>query len=277
MAYTDHNANVESVYFYDGVYIDQIDIASLDSGQQLYNAIIEFYVKYLSHEWLSVEQRHRLQFLDYATLDACMRRRPNEPLQIELDLLEKDFIMAPVNLHNHWFLVVLCYPRNVLIDDCADEYRPKLLIFDSAIHYAARSRPNFVKRLRSFVQSELARSLGESSTTIGNLTKRLPMNIVPTRQQDNEYDCGLFLMGNVETFFIDMFQLAVDERRKTLRDNGESGAEADDDQSVEQRRKVKELIESVAFHNNTHILATFSPENHQRKRASILASYAEYQ
>lgn len=266
MAHTDHNENVDFVYFYDGVYIDRIDIESLDNGQQLYNAIIDFYVKYLSHEWLSAEQRHRLQVLDFVTLDACMRRRPNEPPLTELDLLDKDFIMAPVNLHNHWFLVVLCYPRNVLFDDCDDANRPQLLIFDSSIHYVAKSRPSFVKRLRSFVQAELARMMGESSATIGNLTKRMPMHIVPTQQQDNDYDCGLFLMENVETFFIDMFQLPADERRNTLRNVDESEA---------QRQQIKQLIESVAFHDNPQAFGTFSPELHQRKRASILAPIEE--
>lgn len=34
-----------------------------------------------------------------------------------MDIFEKDFLIIPVNKNYHWFLAIICYPKDVPEDD----------------------------------------------------------------------------------------------------------------------------------------------------------------
>lgn len=54
---------------YDGTYIFPFDLSCLDMNEEINNAVIDFYVKYLFRQWLNNEQRQRVQVLESVYLE----------------------------------------------------------------------------------------------------------------------------------------------------------------------------------------------------------------
>lgn len=231
---------------YDKTLIFPFDVLCLEKGELINNAIIDFYLKYLYRERLNHDQRQRIQIFESVFLNGLASKIGNSSTN-QLQLLEKDFFIMPARLEEHWFLLVVCYARNVLSDNFDREQKPEILLFDSAKNYLSTKRSTFLRLFRSFIQSEFAKLLNESLDTIGSLTKKLPLVMVPTQQQDNDVDCGVFLMENVERFLIDKFELPAG-RTVTMA--------ADPDCFIDiiemKRESIKNLIETLAGKTVAH-------------------------
>ncbi|XP_060603315.1 sentrin-specific protease 6-like [Ruditapes philippinarum] len=112
-----------------GISITNEDLYCLQEGEFLNDVIVDFYLKYLLHEKLSVADHARTHIFSsffYKRLTQRIRGAaidddPNVTLPVKrharvktwtrkLDLFEKDFIVIPINEHAHWFLAIICFP-----------------------------------------------------------------------------------------------------------------------------------------------------------------------
>ncbi|XP_061348620.1 probable ubiquitin-like-specific protease 2B isoform X2 [Gastrolobium bilobum] len=117
-----------------------------------------------------------------------------------INLFEKDYIFIPVNFNLHWSLIVICHPGEMASfnDEELDKSPrvPCILHMDSIKGYHSG--------LKNLVQSYLWEEWRErQKDTCEDLSSRfLNMRFlsVALPQQENSYDCGLFLLHYLELF-----------------------------------------------------------------------------
>lgn len=229
---------------YDGTHIFPFDLACLENNEEINNAVIDFYMKYLYRNCLSNEQRQKVQCFSSIFLDEIEQKVRDGTT--ELDLMNKDYHMMPARLFEHWFLIVICYARNAIINDYKPDEKPQILVFDSAIKYVQAKRPAFIRAVRKLIQNEFARVLNEKSDEIGCLKKQIPSVMVPVRQQDNDVDCGLFVMGNAARFLDDAFDLSGGNQNSMMIES------MIHESADEKRAKIKDLISTLADEKKRH-------------------------
>jgi len=152
-----------------------------------------------------------------------------------IDLFSKDYIIVPINEHQHWYLAIICFPwleqpvyqtegwagasrrsERMDTDDVTDDkdidgvlarhaehqtvapipQRPCILMFDSLV---ANGRNRVVQNIRNYLAVEW-KTRGDRGTR--SFTKNnFPGIFVDSPLQDNFCDCGVFLLHFVEKFF----------------------------------------------------------------------------
>lgn len=180
-----------------GLQIFPFDLETLNFEEQLNDAVLDFYLKFLYHRVLMCDEHREAIEICASSLYQIFMQDDKKGLEPFVKSLEKDFIIMPVNLKQHWFLLVLCYPKNI----CHDIYDPKklsrILILDSSIGFLQTDRTKFLRSFRSFVLEKMG------TTDLS----RLPVDFVqPIKQQTNDYDCGLYVLEFAEKFLLDNFQ-----------------------------------------------------------------------
>lgn len=164
------------VFSYYDCLIRESDIKILQSNGWLNDAIISFYFVYLEQEIFKDDSQ--LLFIG-PEVTQCLKESPSSELPIFLDPLEaksKDFIFMAVNDSgksaggSHWSLLVYMRLRN------------KFYHLDSSSH------TNYQPALK------LARNVGSYFAP----SSEVDFEEMPSLQQDNSYDCGIYLICNLE-------------------------------------------------------------------------------
>ncbi|KAJ1416411.1 Ulp1 protease family, C-terminal catalytic domain [Sesbania bispinosa] len=119
----------------------------------------------------------------------------------KVNLFEKDYIFIPVNFNLHWSLIVICHPGEVVSFN--DKEPDKSVRVPCILHMD--SIKGYHSGLKNLVQSYLWEEWKErKKDTCGeDLSSRfLNMRFLPVAlpQQENSYDCGLFLLQYLELF-----------------------------------------------------------------------------
>ncbi|GFT69454.1 hypothetical protein NPIL_594361 [Nephila pilipes] len=104
----------------------------------LNDIIIDYYIEYIYNNKLTARQRSKTYILNsYFYPSLCQgisreeRNRDDDAFEVirnwtmGVNLLEKEYIIMPVNANSHWFLVIACFPCNVPDFDFDDEPMPK--------------------------------------------------------------------------------------------------------------------------------------------------------
>lgn len=234
------------------------DLECLKPEEFLNDSIIDFYLLYIQHKLLADsplrDKMHLFNSFFYKALTAPTKKGPRKDptakklTNIEkmhqqvkgwsrsIDLFSKDFIIVPINEHQHWYLAIICFPwlekpiyntvgwagasrrsERMDTDDTADEkdidgvltrhaehqtvapipQRPCILMFDSLV---ANGRNRVVQNIRNYlaVEWKTKGDRGPRSFTKNNF----PGIFVDSPIQDNFCDCGVFLLHFVEKFFL---------------------------------------------------------------------------
>ncbi|XP_073266540.1 probable ubiquitin-like-specific protease 2A isoform X5 [Populus alba] len=197
----------------DAVSISKRDVELLHPETFINDTIIDFYILYLKSK-LKPGDKHRFHFfnsfffrkladLDKGPSNACGGRLAFQRVHKwtrKMNLFEKDYIFIPINYSLHWSLIVICHPGEV-VHSREDEGRnsvkvPCILHMDS-IRGSHRG-------LKNLIQSYLYEEWRErhNGTVDDMLLKFLHLRFVPLElpQQENSYDCGLFVLHYVERF-----------------------------------------------------------------------------
>lgn len=90
-----------------------------------------------------------------------------------------------------------------------------------------------LKKLLAFVQEQIQLESGQ----VIYVDEVLSTYVVPIMQQDNDYDCGLYLLEFAEKFLFDNFQ------KGTVQPLTETGVAINCDKK---RQQIKELIERLS-------------------------------
>ncbi|XP_055323757.1 uncharacterized protein LOC129578745 [Sitodiplosis mosellana] len=203
--------NSEVILTFDNIEITEDDLNCLRAHRYLNDKIINFYLKYMYRMMLTPEQQRRVHIFDSffsEALDQMDEARTVRWLR-RVNIFEKDFLLVPVNIDEHWFLMIICYPMNVggKHGESAMRRRSRILTLDSMPLHAHDKKPQMLRYLRNFIRCACVVQRHMSEEEIGNLTTRLQNVDVDVKEQVNNFDCGIHLLANAEKFLTDTFEI----------------------------------------------------------------------
>ncbi|KAA8528357.1 hypothetical protein F0562_035712 [Nyssa sinensis] len=197
----------------DAVSISKSDVDLLQPDTFVNDTIIDFYIKYLKNK-IEPEERHRFYFFNsfFFRKLADLDKNPSSAFEgraafqrvrkwtRKVNLFEKDYIFIPVNFNYHWSLIVICHPGEVA--EFQDEDVLKSLKVPCILHMDSIRGSH--TGLKDLVQSYLWEEWKErqKETSEGLSPSFFNLRFVPLElpQQQNSFDCGLFLLHYVELF-----------------------------------------------------------------------------
>eukprot|EP00898_Chlorokybus_atmophyticus_P007874 jgi/Chlat1/8088/Chrsp75S07589 len=193
------------------------DLDRLGPCEFLNDTIIDMYIKYIQQH-LEPEQQRRFHFfnsfffkkLSERTLQndtksgATLTPRKRQHSRVKnwtksVDIFAKDYLL-------HWSLAIICHPGLCDSDDPKEQTASCILHLDSM---KSGHDGNILSRyLRGYLENEWAHRLNDENSVAANSSKKnrqfvqktLPFVKAQVPQQDNEYDCGLFLLHYMELF-----------------------------------------------------------------------------
>ncbi|KAL1541724.1 Ulp1 peptidase [Salvia divinorum] len=196
----------------DAVSISKRDVDLLQPDTFVNDTIIDFYIKYLKTRQ-NVDERTKFHFFNsfFFRKLADMDKDPSSAFDgkaafqrvrkwtRKVNLLEKDFILIPVNYNLHWSLIVICYFGEVASykDGDGESGRvPCILHMDSL-----RGTHSGLKDLmQSYLWEEWKERQKGTCEDLYSKFRNLKFVPLEVPQQQNSYDCGLFLLHYVELF-----------------------------------------------------------------------------
>ncbi|KAM0945644.1 putative Ulp1 peptidase [Dioscorea sansibarensis] len=194
----------------DAVSISKRDIELLQPDTFINDTIIDFYIKYLKNN-IEPTEKHRFHFFNsfffrkLADLDknpGCNSEGKAAFLRVrkwtrKVNIFEKDYIFIPVNFNLHWSLLVICHPGEVAnlkdVDSKESSKIPCILHMDSI----KGSHSGLKNIIQSYLCEEWKEKHPESSED--DASKLSNLRFV-SLEQENSFDCGLFLLHYVELF-----------------------------------------------------------------------------
>ncbi|OVA10483.1 Peptidase C48 [Macleaya cordata] len=200
----------------DAVSISKRDVELLEPETFINDTIIDFYIKYLKNK-IRPEDGHRFHFfnsfffrkladLDKDPSSASQGRAAFQRVRKwtrKVNLFEKDYVFIPINFNLHWSLIVICHPGEVanFKDEDIDKSDkvPCILHMDSI----KGSHKGLKDLVQSYLWEEWKERKAEASEDFSK--KFFNLRFVPLElpQQENSFDCGLFLLHYVERFLED--------------------------------------------------------------------------
>ncbi|XP_058223268.1 probable ubiquitin-like-specific protease 2B [Rhododendron vialii] len=200
----------------DAVTISKQDVDLLQPDTFVNDTIIDFYIKYLKNE-IQPSERHRFHFfnsfffrklidLDKDPSSAFEGRAAFQRVRKwtrKVNLFEKDYVFIPINFNYHWSLIVICHPGEVA--KFQDEDMEKPLKVPCILHMDSikGSHTGLKDLVQSYLWEEWKEKHKETCEDISS--KFFNLRFVPLElpQQQNSFDCGLFLLHYVERFLKD--------------------------------------------------------------------------
>ncbi|GAB4861353.1 hypothetical protein Ancab_036515 [Ancistrocladus abbreviatus] len=178
----------------DAVSISKRDVDLLQPETFINDTIIDFYINFFFRKLADLDKNTSSAF-DAKAAFQCVRKWTRK-----FDLFEKDYVFIPVNYNLHWSLIVICHPGEVVSfedeETCKSSKVPCILHMDSI----RGSHAGLKNLVQSYLWEEWKERRKETSEDISS--KFLNLRFVPLElpQQENCYDCGLFLLHYVELF-----------------------------------------------------------------------------
>ncbi|WOG98906.1 hypothetical protein DCAR_0418252 [Daucus carota subsp. sativus] len=205
----------------DAVSISKRDIDLLQPDTFVNDTIIDFYIKYLKNK-IEPCERHRFHFFNsfFFRKLADLDKNPSSAVEgraafqrvrkwtRKINLFEKDYLFVPVNFNYHWSLIVICYPGEAAeslgnsTSDFSDPDPHKALRVPCILHMDSirGSHSGLKSLLQSYLCEEWKERQKDSSEDISSRFLNLRFLSLELPQQQNSYDCGLFLLHYAELF-----------------------------------------------------------------------------
>ncbi|CAD5312236.1 unnamed protein product [Arabidopsis thaliana] len=197
----------------DAVSICKRDVELLQPETFVNDTIIDFYINYLKNQ-IQTEEKHRFHFFNsfffrkLADLDkdpssiadgkaAFLRVRK---WTRKVDMFGKDYIFVPVNYNLHWSLIVICHPGEVANRtdlDLDDSKKVPCILHMDSIKGSHAGLKNLVQ---TYLCEEWKERHKETSDDISSRFMNLRFVSLELPQQENSFDCGLFLLHYLELF-----------------------------------------------------------------------------
>ncbi|XP_057789136.1 probable ubiquitin-like-specific protease 2B [Salvia miltiorrhiza] len=123
----------------------------------------------------------------------------------DVNLFQKDYVLIPLCMSEHWSLIIICYPGQVALlgeknMDGSTEV-PCILHFDSIKGRHADARIEETIRRYLFDHWKVKEGVNEQENErIENNFLSLKFSSLELPMQENSYDCGVFLLHYVEQF-----------------------------------------------------------------------------
>ncbi|XP_031479747.1 probable ubiquitin-like-specific protease 2A isoform X2 [Nymphaea colorata] len=200
----------------DAVSISKRDVELLQPDTFINDTIIDFYIKYLESKLLP-EDKDRFHFFNsfFFRKLADLDKNPGSAFEgkvafqrvrkwtRKVDIFRKDYLFIPVNFNLHWSLIVVCHPGEAAFfkDGKVNENEkvPCILHMDSI----KGSHVGLKDLVQSYLWEEWKeRHMDAKEAAENDVLRFSDMRFVPLElpQQENSFDCGLFLLHYVELF-----------------------------------------------------------------------------
>ncbi|CAN6829727.1 unnamed protein product [Brassica oleracea] len=178
------------------VSICKSDVDLLQPETFVNDTIIDFYINYLKNQ-IQGEERPRLHFFN-SFLFRKLADLDKDPSSIadgkatflrvrkwtrKVDMFGKDYIFVPVNFNLHWSLIIICHPGEVA--NCTG------LDFDDSTKVPCILHMDSVKGSHAGLENLVQRYIS---------MHLFLLFLFQVPQQENSYDCGLFLLHYLELF-----------------------------------------------------------------------------
>lgn len=183
------------------------DIQRLNPLEFLNDTIIDFYIKYIQREFLSLEGGRRFHFFNsffYKKLSGVVGKKKKKKVvdysklrkwTRGINIFEKDYLFIPVHDKLHWSLAIVCFPNHG--PGSASGCERCILHLDSMT--CGHDSVTVFRLLRSYLVAEGAEM--ERDDNINKITPNvIPARKVPVPLQENDSDCGLFLLHYIRKF-----------------------------------------------------------------------------
>jgi len=219
------------------VAITNEDYLCLAASQFLNDSMIDFFLQYLKHSKNGrvndelISKTHIFSTFFYGRLSSkpSTSKGINHPVDNvpsmslsdeiyekvkkwtkNIDLLQMDFVVIPINEKLHWFVCIVCFPGEVLntfkeegevgsnSENFSASRNPCILVFDSLPEDPKKEHCSLI---RSYLTSLLRAK--DSKCTVEFTEENMPQYNPRVRRQKNSKDCGIFLLQYVESFFRD--------------------------------------------------------------------------
>ncbi|KAI3445786.1 hypothetical protein Pfo_002451 [Paulownia fortunei] len=256
------NESFEDIIYPDGdpdaVFISRRDVELLQPRTFINDTIIDFYVKYLLNK-TKPEEQHRFHFFNtfffrkLVDIDRDLSRaREGDAFQRvrkwtrNVNVFEKDYIFIPVNFSLHWSLIVICHPGEVanLKDKGMDASSnvPCILHMDSI----RGSHGGFENLIRSYLWEEWKERGNKQEEDISMKFMNLDFVALQLPQQENLFDCGLFLLHYAELFLEQATNFSATKYFDFLNKDWFLPAEV----SLKKRDHIRKLIHKIIQDND---------------------------
>ncbi|XP_043814410.1 probable ubiquitin-like-specific protease 2A isoform X2 [Manihot esculenta] len=199
----------------DAVSISKRDVELLRPETFINDTIIDFYIKFLKNK-IQPEDQHQFHFfnsfffrklvdLDKDPRNSCEGRQAFQCVHKwtrNVDLFEKDYIFIPVNYSLHWSLIVICHPGEVA------NFRGKMMNLEGLLKYHASCTWILLEEVtgasRILFKVTYVKSGKRGIVTLWIMYLQIShfyrLSHLSCPQQENSFDCGLFLLHYVELF-----------------------------------------------------------------------------
>ncbi|KAI3525543.1 hypothetical protein L1887_04402 [Cichorium endivia] len=195
----------------DSISITKRDFQLLDPEKFINDTIVDFYIEYLKRIKPGNERIHffnsfffrKLADFDenqFQMFDAKSAFQRVRKWTKKVNVFQKDYIIIPVNFRLHWSLIVICHPGEVV--NFKDEELevstkvPCILHMDS-IKGSHRGLENCIK---CYLWEEWKERSNHTSEYISTKFMNMRFLRLEVPQQQNSYDCGLFMLHYMELF-----------------------------------------------------------------------------
>ncbi|XP_057844359.1 ubiquitin-like-specific protease 1D isoform X2 [Cryptomeria japonica] len=193
----------------DSVEICYVDMECLDPFSYLSSPIMNFYIR---PESLTLTQRNNYHFFNtyfYSKLDEALCERKKDDSLVKLrrwlkgvSIFDKAYVFLPIYYDLHWSLAIICFPAQ------EDKSGPFVLHLDSLDLHASNI---IFWNIQSFLKIEwehlnrtgLPNHIPIEDSTWITLIEKIENRKIQVPQQDNSYDCGLFVLYFIERFIKD--------------------------------------------------------------------------
>lgn len=211
---SNNNWDAEKLYYPSREHLSSVEISSddircLQPESLLSSPIMNFYIMYLQGPMPSIirprGEYHIFNTYFFSKLEAIKTKEDKTTYFLKLrrwwkgvDIFRKAYILMPVHAETHWSLIIICMPAK-------DQIGPIILHLDSLKFHSSRWIFNVVSRFLKEEWSYLNENISWEEcplreTVWKNLPRKIEKKRIEVPQQENDYDCGLFVLYYMQRF-----------------------------------------------------------------------------
>lgn len=199
-----------TVLRYGGICVTQNDLQCLNSREYINDNIINFWLKYMFDTLLDNSQQKRIHICDTHFILGLRENEDPNHFQRRMKDFQKDFVIIPVNVDNHWLLGTWEYSGHVFNEQMFNEliFRSRLRFYDSmGKDYLPDEKIEIKNKLIAVIRKAI--HLGKVDEAIAD-NPQIAVCHERVKKQPNLYDCGIHLLLNAEWFMLAAFDMDYD-------------------------------------------------------------------
>ncbi|KAI3803797.1 hypothetical protein L1987_31959 [Smallanthus sonchifolius] len=195
----------------DSIAISKREFELLQPEKFINDTIVDFYIEYLKKIKPADARVHFFNsffFRKLADFDEKQSRSIDSKEAFQrvrkwtkkVNIFQKDYIFIPVNFRLHWSLIIICHPGEVVNftdDELALSPKVPCILHMDSIKGSHRGLEHCIK---SYLWEEWKERNDDASEDISTKFMDLRFLRLEVPQQENSYDCGLFMLHYMELF-----------------------------------------------------------------------------